>query len=57
MKTPMNTLLVVVSVLLLGLSNAAHAVCVRDGRTYQTGDQIGPYVCMPDGTWRRRTGG
>jgi hypothetical protein len=53
----MKTLLFVVSVLIFGISNAAFAVCVRDGRTYQTGDQVGPYVCMPNGTWRKKTDG
>jgi hypothetical protein len=51
----MKTLFAVVSVLLLSISNAAFAVCIRDGKTYQTGDQVGPYICMPDGTWRKRT--
>ena len=49
----MKTLLAVVSVLLFSLSTSAFAVCQRDGQTYQTGDQFGPFTCMADGSWRR----
>jgi hypothetical protein len=30
----------------------AKAECVYEGRVYQTGETVGPYVCMPDGTWQ-----
>jgi hypothetical protein len=28
----------------------AKAECVYQGKTYQTGESAGPYVCMPDGS-------
>jgi hypothetical protein len=28
------------------------ADCVYEGQTYKTGDRVGPYVCMPDGSWQ-----
>ena len=49
----MKSLLVVVSVLLFSLSTSAFAVCQKDGKSYQTGDQVGPFTCMVDGSWRR----
>jgi hypothetical protein len=49
----MKTLLAVVSVLLFGLSTSAFAACVKDGQNYQTGDKVGPFTCMADGSWRR----
>jgi hypothetical protein len=49
----MKSLRVVISVLLFSLSTAAFAACQRDGQTYQTGDQVGPFTCMADGSWRR----
>ncbi len=31
--------------------SAAYAVeCIYHGQHYKVGDQVGPYVCMPDGT-------
>lgn len=30
----------------------AQAACEYQGQTYQTGDTVGPYVCMPDGSWQ-----
>lgn len=49
----MKTLLAVVSVLLFSWSTSAFAVCELEGRTYQTGDKVGPFTCMADGGWRR----
>lgn len=34
------------------LASPARAECVYEGQTYQTGDRVGPYVCMPDGSWQ-----
>jgi hypothetical protein len=30
----------------------ARAECTYEGETYQTGDTVGPLICMPDGTWQ-----
>jgi len=30
---------------------AAYAGCTYNGQSYPTGSQIGPYTCMPNGTW------
>jgi hypothetical protein len=49
----MKTCLIFASVLMFSISTAAFAVCVMDGKTYQTGAKVGPYTCMPDGQWRR----
>lgn len=49
----MKTLLIVISLFVLGYSIPAFAVCVKDGRTYQTGDKVGPFTCMADGSWKR----
>jgi hypothetical protein len=32
----------------------ASAVCIYNGITYQTDETIGPYVCMPDGSWQKQ---
>ena len=31
-----------------------YADCHHDGKSYKTGERVGPFVCMPDGTWSRR---
>ena len=49
----MKTLMTVLSVLIFGLSTAAFADCTRDGRTYKTGDKVGPFTCMANGSWKR----
>ncbi len=49
----MKTCLCIVSVLLFGLSSSVFAVCEKDGRAYQTGDKVGPFTCMADGSWQR----
>ena len=49
----MKTLFAVMSVLLFGFSTSVFAVCQKDGRTYQTGDKVGPFTCMADSSWRR----
>lgn len=30
----------------------AKAECVYEGATFQTGETVGPLICMPDGTWK-----
>lgn len=37
----------------LFVPEAAQAECkTPDGQTFQTGETAGPYVCMPDGSWK-----
>lgn len=36
------------------LTLPAWAVCSYEGKSYQTGETVGPYICMPDGTWKQR---
>ncbi len=43
----------VLLVLLFGFGSSAFAACLRDGKTYQTGEKVGPFTCMADGQWRR----
>jgi hypothetical protein len=31
----------------------AEAKCFLNGVAYPTGTKVGPYVCLPDGRWRR----
>lgn len=33
-------------------ASPARAECTYEGETYQTGDMVGPLICMPDGTWQ-----
>ena len=49
----MKTLRIVTWVLLFGLSSSVFAVCMKDGRAYQTGDRVGPFICTADGSWQR----
>ena len=35
-------------------SSMAQAVCYRDGKPYQTGAEVGGFICQADGTWRRK---
>ena len=49
----MRIYLAVVPVVLLVLSTSAFAVCQKDGKTYKTGEKVGPFTCMNDGSWRR----
>lgn len=37
----------------LFVASPARAGCKYEGTEYQTGDTVGPYVCMPDGTWQQ----
>lgn len=30
----------------------AKAACSYEGETYQTGQTVGPLICMPDGSWQ-----
>lgn len=34
------------------IASPALAECTYEGQTYQTGDTVGSYVCMPDGNWQ-----
>ncbi|QYO63123.1 hypothetical protein [Leptolyngbya sp. 7M] len=36
----------------LFIAAPAQAICEYQGQTYETGDTVGPYVCMPDGSWQ-----
>jgi hypothetical protein len=36
----------------LFVASPARAECSADGQTFQTGETYGPYVCLPDGTWK-----
>jgi hypothetical protein len=36
----------------LFFASPARAECTYEGKTYQTGETVGPYVCTPDGTWK-----
>jgi hypothetical protein len=36
------------------IASPAKAECVFEGTTYQTGETVGSYVCMPDKTWQQR---
>lgn len=50
----MKTFTITVLFLLTGVVSAAYADCIYNGTNYPTGTQVGPYVCMPDGSWERR---
>ena len=41
-------------VAVLMTSSLAQAVCYRDGKPYQTGAEVGGFICQTDGTWRRK---
>jgi hypothetical protein len=43
--------------LILGSAAVVYADCTHNGQNYQTGQTVGPYVCMPDGSWRNRNRG
>lgn len=49
MKTIYSTLFA----LLTSFATSAFADCVMDGNTYRTGQRVGPYTCLPDGSWRK----
>jgi hypothetical protein len=49
----MKALITIAMVVMFGMSAAAWANCVRDGRPYKTGERVGPFTCMADGQWRR----
>lgn len=48
------TLKMMVLVPTLLLSTLAQAVCYRDGRPYPTGAEVNGYICMADGTWKKK---
>ncbi len=41
------------AVVLFALSFNAFADCEKEGKKYKTGDKVGPFTCMPDGSWKR----
>ena len=49
----MKTLSVSILCMLLACSLSAFADCVKDGRSYKTGERVGPFICTADGTWKR----
>jgi len=49
----MKKLLLVLALIFAGVSVSAFADCEKDGKKYKTGDKVGPFTCMPDGTWKR----
>lgn len=34
------------------MTTPAQATCEYQGQIYETGETVGPYVCMPDGSWQ-----
>jgi hypothetical protein len=48
----MKKVLFLLSIMLLLVISTGHADCYYNGKKYPTGTRIGPYVCMPDGTWQ-----
>lgn len=30
------------------------AACEYEGQSYEPGDTLGPYICMPDGSWKQQ---
>jgi hypothetical protein len=46
-------LLTLVTLACWAICTAARAECVKDGKTYQTGDRVGPFTCTANGTWQR----
>lgn len=46
-----TTLAAIVAQLFVALPARA---CEFEGTKYQTGDTVGSYICMPDGTWQAR---
>jgi hypothetical protein len=32
------------------IAESAKAACSYEGKTYQTGETVGPLICMPDGS-------
>jgi len=40
--------------LIIASESAAYANCTYGGQTYTTGQTVGPYICMPDGTWQNK---
>lgn len=49
----MKKLMFAILVTFFAASLSAAAECERDGKKYKTGDKVGPFTCMPDGTWKR----
>lgn len=49
----MKKRMLAVLLMLFAASLNAAAECERDGKKYKTGDKVGPFTCMPDGTWKR----
>lgn len=38
----------------LWIAPSAYATCEYEGQTYETGETVGPYVCMPGGDWKQQ---
>jgi hypothetical protein len=38
----------------LFVAKPAKAECPYEGQKYPTGAKIGPYTCMPDGSWQQQ---
>lgn len=49
---PLSTALA--STLLFWVATPAQAACEYEGQQYQTGETVGPYICMPDGNWKQQ---
>jgi hypothetical protein len=45
-----STLVAVIAQLFVAFP--VRADCIYEGKSYPTGSQVGPLLCMPDGTWQ-----
>lgn len=34
------------------IAQPVKAECIYEGETYQTGETVGPFICMPDSSWQ-----
>ncbi len=49
----MKKLVLMVFMVLFAASVSAATECEKAGKKYKNGDKVGPFTCMPDGTWKR----
>ena len=49
----MKKLVLMVFLACVAASASAATECEKDGKKYKNGDKVGPFTCMPDGTWKR----
>jgi hypothetical protein len=49
----MKKLALLIFVTFFAASVSAATECEKDGKKYKNGDKVGPFTCMPDGTWKR----